>query len=62
MKEITGSGIFVANGEDEASEDGSANPSTNKIGICMYEQAIAGISHISFGEEECFTQKACFIA
>ncbi|KAG4389511.1 hypothetical protein GLYMA_06G104200v4 [Glycine max] len=31
MKEITGSGIFVANGEDDALEDGSANP--NKTGL-----------------------------
>jgi len=37
MKEIIGSGIFVANGEDEASEDGSANPSTNKTEIRMYQ-------------------------
>jgi hypothetical protein len=37
MKEITGSGIFVANGEDEATEDGSANPSANKTGIRMYQ-------------------------
>ncbi|KAH1125177.1 hypothetical protein GLYMA_06G104200v4 [Glycine max] len=50
MKEITGSGIFVANGEDDALEDGSANP--NKTGVRMYQQAISGISHISFGEEE----------
>lgn len=50
MKEITGSGIFVANGEDDTAEDGSANPQ-NKTGIRMYQQAVAGISHISFGEE-----------
>ncbi|CAJ2644377.1 uncharacterized protein LOC123896973 [Trifolium pratense] len=57
MKEITGSGIFVANGEDEATEDGSANPSANKTGIRLYQQAIAGISHISFGEEESVSPK-----
>ncbi|WJX32673.1 hypothetical protein P8452_20971 [Trifolium repens] len=57
MKEITGSGIFVANGEDETTEDGSANPSANKTGIRMYQQAIAGISHISFGEEEIVSPK-----
>ncbi|GAU34805.1 hypothetical protein TSUD_394310 [Trifolium subterraneum] len=57
MKEITGSGIFVANGEDEATEDGSANPSANKTGIRMYQQTIAGISHISFGEEESVSPK-----
>jgi hypothetical protein len=37
MKEITGSGIFVANREDETTEDGSANPSANKTGIRMYQ-------------------------
>ncbi|CAK8566336.1 unnamed protein product [Lathyrus sativus] len=57
MKEITGSGIFVANGEDDETEDGSANPSANKTGIRMYQQAIAGISHISFGEEESVSPK-----
>ncbi|TKY74365.1 Alpha-ketoglutarate-dependent dioxygenase alkB-like 2 [Spatholobus suberectus] len=55
MKEITGSGIFVANGEDDASEAGSANPS--KTGVRMYQQAIAGISHISFGEEGSISPK-----
>ncbi|XP_004500620.1 uncharacterized protein [Cicer arietinum] len=57
MKEITGSGIFVANGEDDDTEAGSANPSANKTGIRMYQQAIAGISHISFGEEESVSPK-----
>lgn len=36
MKEITGSGIFVANGEDDTAEDGSVNPQ-NKTGIRMYQ-------------------------
>ncbi|CAL0319349.1 unnamed protein product [Lupinus luteus] len=57
MKEITGSGIFVANGEDETSEAGSANPGSNKTGLRMYQQAIAGISHISFGEEDSVSPK-----
>jgi len=35
MKEITGSGIFVPNGEDDPSEAGSANP--NKTGVRMYQ-------------------------
>lgn len=39
-KEITGSGIFMFNGED-ASESGSANPaSNNKTGIRMYQVLI----------------------
>lgn len=38
IKEITGSGIFVANGEDEESEEGSANPTpNNKTGLRMYQ-------------------------
>lgn len=37
MKEITGSGIFVANGEDDTSEAGSANPPSNKTGLRMYQ-------------------------
>ncbi|KAE9609038.1 hypothetical protein Lal_00020658 [Lupinus albus] len=57
MKEITGSGIFVPNGEDETLEAGSANPGSNKTGLRMYQQAIAGISHISFGEEESVSPK-----
>ncbi|MED6219464.1 hypothetical protein PIB30_036054 [Stylosanthes scabra] len=57
MKEITGSGIFVGEGENDASEAGSANPSANKTGLRMYQQAIAGISHISFSEEEAVSPK-----
>ncbi|XP_022766384.1 uncharacterized protein LOC111311275 isoform X1 [Durio zibethinus] len=53
MKEMTGSGIFAANGENDESEPGSANPTPNsKTGLRMYQQALAGISHISFAEEE----------
>lgn len=37
MKEITGSGIFVANGEDDPAEAGSANPPSNKTGLRMYQ-------------------------
>lgn len=51
MKEMTGSGIFVGNEEEEELESGSANSTQNKTGIRMYQQALAGISHISFGEE-----------
>lgn len=40
MKEITGSGIFVANGEDDTSEAGSANAPPNKTGIRMYQVLI----------------------
>lgn len=36
MKEITGSGIFAAKGEDDESESDSANPG-NKTGVRMYQ-------------------------
>ncbi|CAH8390570.1 unnamed protein product [Eruca vesicaria subsp. sativa] len=51
MKEITGSGIFSRNQEDDASELSSA-PSGR-----VYQQALSGISHISFGEEEDLSPK-----
>ncbi|KAF8024908.1 hypothetical protein BT93_F1912 [Corymbia citriodora subsp. variegata] len=58
MKEITGSGIFAANGEDDSLQPGSANPaSNNKTGLKMYQQTLAGISHISFAEEESISPK-----
>ncbi|KAJ6939439.1 hypothetical protein NC651_005788 [Populus alba x Populus x berolinensis] len=58
MKEMTGSGIFAANGENDFAESGSANPTANsKTGLRMYQQAIAGISHISFAEEESVSPK-----
>ncbi|KAK3230864.1 hypothetical protein Dsin_002745 [Dipteronia sinensis] len=53
MKEMTGSGIFAGSGENDESESGSANPTPgSKTGLRMYQQTLAGISHISFGEEE----------
>ncbi|KAH9756609.1 N-lysine methyltransferase [Citrus sinensis] len=58
MKEMTGSGIFAAGAENDESESGSANPTpNNKTGLRMYQQAIAGISHISFGEEDSISPK-----
>ncbi|KFK42200.1 hypothetical protein AALP_AA2G224600 [Arabis alpina] len=51
MKEITGSGIFARNEEGDASELSSAP--TGRI----YQQALSGISHISFGEEEDLSPK-----
>ncbi|MBA0869439.1 hypothetical protein Goshw_028128 [Gossypium schwendimanii] len=58
MKEMTGSGIFAADGENDESEPGSANPTpNNKTAIRMYQQSLAGISHISFAEEESVTPK-----
>ncbi|GMI83177.1 hypothetical protein like AT1G35780 [Hibiscus trionum] len=58
MKEMTGSGIFAANEENDESEPGSANPaSNNKTGLRMYQKTLAGISHISFAEEESISPK-----
>ncbi|KAK8642794.1 hypothetical protein V6N13_012126 [Hibiscus sabdariffa] len=58
MKEMTGSGIFAANGENDESEPGNANPISNsKTGLRMYQQTLAGISHISFAEEESISPK-----
>uniref|UniRef100_A0A2P2JYL9 Uncharacterized protein LOC105630599 isoform X2 n=2 Tax=Rhizophora mucronata TaxID=61149 RepID=A0A2P2JYL9_RHIMU len=55
MKEMTGSGIFVGDGEVDALE---SEPTPNsKTGVRMYQQALAGISHISFGEEESLSPK-----
>ncbi|KAG7029625.1 hypothetical protein SDJN02_07965, partial [Cucurbita argyrosperma subsp. argyrosperma] len=63
MKEMTGSGIFVGNEGEDEQESGSANPSQSKTGIrnsfltpnldgsIKLQQTLAGISHISFGEE-----------
>ncbi|CAH2056680.1 unnamed protein product [Thlaspi arvense] len=57
LKEITGSGIFAADAEN-AAEDSEANPTpSNKTGLRMYQQVVAGISHISFGEEETVSPK-----
>ncbi|CAA0840448.1 Unknown protein [Striga hermonthica] len=58
MKEMSGSGIFKPKEEDGAleTEDESQTP-TNKTGLRMYQQALAGVSHISFGEEETVSLK-----
>ncbi|KAI7727635.1 hypothetical protein M8C21_003426 [Ambrosia artemisiifolia] len=57
LKEITGSGIFAAGGENGAEETDAANGTPNPTGVRMYQQAVAGISHISFGEEETVSPK-----
>ncbi|XP_027095247.1 uncharacterized protein [Coffea arabica] len=58
LKEITGSGIFKPGGENDILESDSADPSAaNKTGLRMYQQAVAGISQISFGDEETVTPK-----
>ncbi|GAA0162392.1 hypothetical protein LIER_39403 [Lithospermum erythrorhizon] len=52
MKEITGNAIFAPKGENDADLDAADPASANKTGLRMYQQAVAAISHISFGEEE----------
>ncbi|XP_054805971.1 uncharacterized protein LOC129308690 [Prosopis cineraria] len=55
MKEMTGSGIFSAKAEDNASEAKSA--SNNKTGLRMYQQVMNGVSQISFSTEESISPK-----
>lgn len=57
LKEITGSGIFAAGAEDDSLESDADPTSNNKTGLRIYQQAVAGISHISFGEEEAVSPK-----
>ncbi|KAE8701690.1 hypothetical protein F3Y22_tig00110515pilonHSYRG00078 [Hibiscus syriacus] len=58
ITEMTGCGIFAAKGGNDESEHGCANPTpNNKTGIRMYQQAIAGMNHISFAEEESISPK-----
>ncbi|GAA0172656.1 hypothetical protein LIER_26440 [Lithospermum erythrorhizon] len=58
LKEITGSGIFASKGENDEPEPDSDDPApANKTGVRMYQQAVAAISHISFGEEESISPK-----
>ncbi|KAK1592240.1 hypothetical protein Q3G72_027568 [Acer saccharum] len=56
LKEINGSGIFAGNGEDGGSESGSANPN-NRTTVRVYQQAMNGISQISFSAEETVSPK-----
>uniref|UniRef100_A0A2P2QLP9 DUF4057 domain-containing protein n=1 Tax=Rhizophora mucronata TaxID=61149 RepID=A0A2P2QLP9_RHIMU len=55
-KEMTGSGIFGSNSEDNASESDVAIPN-NKTGLRIYQQAVNGISQISFNAEEKISPK-----
>ncbi|RVX23830.1 hypothetical protein CK203_000363 [Vitis vinifera] len=56
LKEMTGSGIFIDDAEDGTSESGSANP-INKTGVRIYQQALNGMSQISFSAEESISPK-----
>ncbi|KAJ6841169.1 uncharacterized protein M6B38_307975 [Iris pallida] len=58
LREITGSGIFVADGENGASEPGSVSSNlNNKTGLRIYQQAVSGISQISFSADESVSPK-----
>lgn len=53
LKEMTGSGIFSAEDENEDQEGEGANATpNNKTGLRMYQQAVAGMSQISFGAQD----------
>ncbi|XP_062148596.1 uncharacterized protein LOC133857366 [Alnus glutinosa] len=56
LKEINGSGIFAGNGVDGASESDAANHN-NRTGLRVYQQAMNGISQISFSTEESLSPK-----
>ncbi|KAF1864340.1 hypothetical protein Lal_00021996 [Lupinus albus] len=56
MKEMTGSGIFSANAEDSPSEANSEN-SNSRTSIRICQQAMNGISQISFSTEESVSPK-----
>ncbi|XP_059643408.1 uncharacterized protein LOC132285256 [Cornus florida] len=58
LKEITGSKIFAADTEDGMPESGTANSSpNNRTGLRIYQQAVNGISQISFSAEENLSPK-----
>ncbi|XP_019174607.1 PREDICTED: uncharacterized protein LOC109170103 [Ipomoea nil] len=58
LKEMTGSGIFASTGEEDMLESEIANATpSNKTGLRMYQQAVAGMSQISFGEDEAVSPK-----
>ncbi|RZC89490.1 hypothetical protein C5167_027032 [Papaver somniferum] len=57
MKEMTGSGIFVGDGINGGEEAGSANQTPNRTGLRIYQQAVSGISQISFSVDESVSPK-----
>lgn len=58
LKEITGSGIFAADGENGGAESGSATATpNNKTGLRIYQQAASAISQISFSADESVSPK-----
>ncbi|PSR99983.1 DNA oxidative demethylase [Actinidia chinensis var. chinensis] len=57
LKEMTGSSIFAADAENGGLESDANLTPSNKTGLRMYQQAVAGISNISFGEVESVSPK-----
>nr|XP_010926278.1 uncharacterized protein LOC105048618 isoform X2 [Elaeis guineensis] len=58
LKEMTGSGIFAADGEDDEAEPGSAfSTPNNQTGSRIYQQTVSAISQISFSADESVTPK-----
>ncbi|GAB2283399.1 hypothetical protein Dimus_017914 [Dionaea muscipula] len=57
MKEMTGSGIFSDNEGEIETELGGVGSNVSKTSVRIYQQALSGISQISFGAEESVAQK-----
>ncbi|XP_009593610.1 uncharacterized protein [Nicotiana tomentosiformis] len=58
LKEMSGSNIFYADGEDDASESGTVNGNfNNRTSVRIVQQAANGISQISFSTEERISPK-----
>ncbi|KAG0471189.1 hypothetical protein HPP92_015735 [Vanilla planifolia] len=58
LREMTGNGIFAVGTKNYASESGnSMTNSSNKTGVRIYQQAMSGISQISFRDEESVSPK-----
>lgn len=55
LKEITGNGIFAAGSGNNAAPE--SNDASNKTGLRTYQQALNGVSQISFSVDEHVTPK-----
>ncbi|KAI3451148.1 hypothetical protein Pfo_007813 [Paulownia fortunei] len=58
LKEMTGSKIFAADGEDDSTESGTSDGNFNtRTSVRIVQQAVNGISQISFSTEEKISPK-----
>ncbi|XP_042437805.1 uncharacterized protein LOC122023643 isoform X1 [Zingiber officinale] len=57
LREMTGSGIFVADGGNEMTESGNAASNSNNKTSIRIQQVVRAISQISFGAEETVSPK-----